>query len=105
MEIDAVRKRHCYNCGEEGHYQDKCKKPKKECGECKFLGGKHKYTCSKYKGERKSARSAEKEHSNGEGQDPRMKALKGMNFDALEAFFKDKQVLDKKGKGRATGTN
>ena len=46
MDIDAARSGNnkCFNCGGE-HFAKECKKPKLQCGKCKFLGGGHKKDC------------------------------------------------------------
>ena len=35
------RSNKCFNCGTEGHGIKDCRKPKNQCGECKFHGGRH----------------------------------------------------------------
>ena len=47
MDIDAAwsGNNKCFNCGGE-HFTKECKKPKLQCGECKFLSGGHKKDCS-----------------------------------------------------------
>ena len=43
MDIDAAQSGNnkCFNYSRE-HFAKECKKPKLQCGECKFLGGSHK---------------------------------------------------------------
>ena len=43
-----ARNNKCFNCGIEGHSIKDCRKPKNQCGECKFHGGGHRTNCSKY---------------------------------------------------------
>ena len=47
MDIDATQSSNnkCFNCGGE-HFTKECKRPKLQCGECKFLRGSHKKDCS-----------------------------------------------------------
>ena len=47
MDIDATwsGNNKCFNCGRE-HFTKECKKPKLQCGECKFLSSGHKKDCS-----------------------------------------------------------
>ena len=47
MDINATRSSNnkCFNCSRE-HFTKECKKPKLQCGECKFLSSSHKKDCS-----------------------------------------------------------
>ena len=60
----APRSNKCFNCGEEGHGIKDCRKPKNQCGECKFHGGGHRRNCSKYVAKiRSSAKEQVSAHS------------------------------------------
>ena len=109
MDIDATRSGNnkCFNCGRE-HFTKECKKPKLQCGKCKFLGGSHKKDCSHWgKGswqahstkteegatswdEDKSTKK-EKEDK-GKGHDW-SKSIQGMSLDKARAWFKDYENL------------
>ena len=62
MDIDAAWSGNskCFNCGGE-HFTKECKKPKLQCGECKFLGGSHKKDYSQRGKGGRQARSAKTE--------------------------------------------
>ena len=62
MDIDAAQSGNnkCFNCGGE-HFAKECKKPKLQCGECKFLGGSHKKDCSRRGKGSRQARSTKTE--------------------------------------------
>ena len=47
MDINAIQSGNnkCFNCSGE-HFAKECKKPKLQCGKCKFLGSGHKKDCS-----------------------------------------------------------
>ena len=103
----------CFNCSGE-HFAKECKKPKLQCGECKFLGGSHKKNCSRRgKGGHQACsakaeegttswnedKSTKKEKEDrGKGYDW-SKSIQGMSLDKARAWFKDyKNLAAKSGK-------
>ena len=93
----------CFNCGEEGHGIKDCQKPKNPCGECKFHGGGHRCDCSKYV--TKICASAKEQtvaHSAPSTAGDPFTAIRGMDFDQMQAYFWDrKELAEKSGKGKA----
>ena len=93
----------CFNCGEDRHGIKDCRKLKNPCGECKFHGGGHRRDCSKYVAkicsttkEQTSAHSAPST-----ARDP-FAAIRGMDFEQMQAYFWDrKELAEKSGKGKA----
>ena len=84
--IDAAQRRgkpKCFNCREEGHLTNNCKKPKNQCPKCKFLGGGHSWNC----GDNRTAHTTETMNSPKE-KDP-FAAIRGMSFNAMKAYFYD----------------
>ena len=109
MDIDAARRGNnkCFNCSGE-HFAKECKKPKLQCGECKFLSSSHKKNFSQRgKGGHQAcsakteegatswheAKSTEnKKENKGKGHDW-SKSIQGMSLDEARAWFKDYENL------------
>ena len=93
----------CFNCGEEGHGIKDCRKPKNPCGECKFHGGGHRRDCSKYVAKiRASAKEQTSAHSAPSTAGDPFAAIRGMDFEQMQAYFWDKKdIAEKSGKGKA----
>ena len=93
----------CFNYGMEGHGIKDCRKPKNQCGKCKFHGGGHWTNCSKYVA-KVCASSAEQTTVHSAplvAKDP-FAAIRGMDFEQMQAYFWDKKDLaEKQGKGKA----
>ena len=115
MDIDATQSSNnkCFNYSRE-HFAKECKKPKLQCGKCKFLGGGHKKDCSQRgKGSHQAHstkteegtiswdedKSTKKEKEDkGKGHDW-SKSIQGMSLDEVRAWFKDyKNLAVKSGK-------
>ena len=97
------RSNKCFNCGEEGHGIKDCRKPKNQCNECKFHGGGHRRDCSKYVAKiRSSAKEQTTTHSVPSTAGDPFTAVRGMDFDQMQAYFWDKkEIAEKSGKGKA----
>ena len=93
----------CFNCGDEGHGIKDCRKPKNQCRECKFHGGGHKRDCSKYIAKiRSSAKEQTSTHMAPSTAGDPSAAIRGMDFDQMQAYFWDKkEIAEKSGKGKA----
>ena len=93
----------CFNCGEEGHGIKDCRKLKNPCRECKFHGGGHRCDCSKYVAKiRTSAKEQTAAHSAPSTAGDPFAAIRGMDFDQMQAYFWDrKELAEKSGKGKA----
>ena len=109
MDIDATwsSNNKCFNCGGE-HFTKEYKKPKLQCGKCKFLGGGHKKDCSQRgKGgwQARSTKTEEgatswdeaksiknKKEDKGKGRDW-SKFIQGMSLNKARAWFKDYENL------------
>ena len=93
----------CFNCGQMGHGIKDCKKPKNQCGECKFHGGGHWHNCSKYvaKVHTTMAEQMSTHLAPSVSKDP-FAAIRSMDFKQMQAYFWDKKDLaEKSGKGKA----
>ena len=99
----APRGNKCFNCGEEGHGIKDCRKPKNPCRECKFHGGGHRRDCSKYVAKiRTSAKEQTSVHSAPSTAGDPFAAIRGMDFEQMQAYFWDrKDLAEKSGKGKA----
>ena len=97
------RSNKCFNCGEEGHGIKDCRKPKNPCGECKFHGGGHRRDCSKYIAKiHTSAKEQTSAHSAPSTAGDPFAAIRGMDFEQMQAYFWDrKELAEKLGKGKA----
>ena len=97
------RSNKCFNCGEEGHGIKDCQKLKNPCRECKFHGGGHRRDCSKYVAKvRASAKEQTAAHSAPSTAGDPFAAIRGMDFDQMQAYFWDrKELAEKSGKGKA----
>ena len=93
----------CFNCGQDRHGIKDCKKPRNQCGECKFHGGGHWHDCSKYIA-KVCATTAEQTSAHlapSVSKDP-FTAIRSMDFEQMQAYFWDKKDLtEKSGKGKA----
>ena len=97
------RNNKCFNCRTEGHGIKDCRKPKNQCGECKFHGGGHRTNCSKYvaKVQATTAEQTTLHAAPSVAQDP-FAAIQGMDFEQIQAYFWNKKDLaEKQGKGKA----
>ena len=93
----------CFNCRTEGHSIKDCRKPKNQCNKCKFHRGGHRTNCSKYIAKvRVSATEQTMAHSAPSiGKDP-FAAIRGMDFEQMQAYFWDtKDLAEKQGRGKA----
>ena len=115
MDIDAAWSGNskCFNCSGE-HFTKECKKPKLQCGECKFLSGNHKKDCSCWGKGSCQARSAKTEEGTTSWDEDKStkkekedkgkghnwsKSIQGMSLDEARAWFKDyKNLAAKSGK-------
>ena len=99
----APRSNKCFNCGEEGHGIKDCRKPRNQCRECKFHGGGHRHDCSKYIAKvRTSTKEQVSVHSAPSTAGDHFAAIRGMDFDQMQAYFWDKkEIAEKLGKGKA----
>ena len=99
----TLRNNKCFNCSQDRHGIWDCKKPKNQCGECKFHSGSHRRDCSKYI-TKVCATSAEQTTAHmapSISKDP-FTAIRGMDFKQMQAYFWDKKDLTEKlGKGKA----
>ena len=97
------RSNKCFNCGEEGHGIKDCRKLKNQCRECKFHGGGHRRNCSKYVAKiRSSAKEQVSAHLAPSTSGDPFAAIRGMDFDQMQAYFWDKkEIAEKSGKGKA----
>ena len=97
------RSNKCFNCGEEGHGIKDCQRPKNPCRECKFHGGGHRHDCSKYVAKvRASTKEQTAAHSAPSTAGDPFAAIRGMDFDQMQAYFWDrKELAEKSGKGKA----
>ena len=97
------RNNKCFNCGTEGHGIKDCRKLKNQCNECKFHGGGHWTNCSKYvaKVRASTAEQTTVHLAPSVAKDP-LAAIRGMDFEQMQAYFWDKNDLaEKQGKGKA----
>ena len=99
----APQSNKCFNCGQDRHGIQDCKKLKNQCGECKFHGGSHWHNCSKYI-TKVCATSAEQTTAHvapSISKDP-FTAIHSMDFKQMQVYFWDKKDLaEKSGKGKA----
>ena len=97
------RSNKCFNCGEEGHGIKDCQKPKNQCGECKFHGGGHRRDCLKYVAKiHSTAKEQTSAHSAPSTAGDLFTAIRGMDFNQMQAYFWDKkEIAEKSGKGKA----
>ena len=99
----SPRNTKCFNCGTEGHGIKDCRKPENQCTECKFHGGGHRTNCSKYiaKVWTSTAEQTTAHSAPSVAKDP-FTAIRGMDFEQMQAYFWDKKDLaEKQGKGKA----
>ena len=93
----------CFNCGQDGHGIKDCKKAKNQCRECKFHSGGHWRDCLKYiaKVRATMAEQTSVHSAPSVSKDP-FAAIRGMDFEQMQAYFWDKNDLaEKLGKGKA----
>ena len=97
------RNNKCFNCGTEGHDIKDCRKLKNQCTECKFHGGGHRTNCSKYVAKvRASTLEQTTVHSAPSVAKDPFAAIRGMDFEQMQAYFWDKKdLVEKQGKGKA----
>ena len=99
----SPRNNKCFNCGTEGHGIKDCRKPKNQYTECKFHGGGHRTNCSKYvtKVQASTSEQTTAHSAPSVTKDP-FTAIRGMDFEQMQAYFWDKKDLtEKQGKGKA----
>ena len=97
------RNNKCFNCGTEGHGIKDCQKLKNQCTECKFHGGGHRTNFSKYvaKVQASTSEQTTAHSAPSVAKDP-FAAIRGMDFEQMQAYFWDKKDLtEKQGKGKA----
>ena len=99
----APRGNKCFNCGEEGHGIKDCQKLKNPCGECKFHSGGHRRDCLKYIAKiHASAKEQTSAHSAPSTAGDPFAAIRGMDFEQMQAYFWDrKELAEKSGEGKA----
>ena len=93
----------CFNCRQDRHGIKDCKKPKNQCRECKFHSGSHRCNCSKYiaKVHTTMVEQTSAHLAPSVSKDP-FTAIRGMDFEQMQAYFWDKKDLaEKLGKGKA----
>ena len=101
--VPAPRGNKCFNCRQDGHGIKDCKKPKNQCGECKFHGGGHRCNCSKFiaKVHITTAEQMSMHLAPSVSKDS-FAAIHGMDFEQMQVYFWDKKDLaEKLGKGKA----
>ena len=106
----------CFNYRDTGHYAKDCRKLKVECPDCHFLSGGHKKECKRSNtwGVHATNFQQEAAMSWGDSSSPKEKprnnadlfaAVRGMSYDAMQAYFYDMKTSEEKGKGKVNWMN
>ena len=101
--IPAPQGNKCFNCRQDRHSIQDCKKPKNQCSECKFHSGGHQQDCLKYiaKVHATTAEQTSTHSAPSVSKDP-FTAIHSMDFKQMQVYFWDKKDLtEKSGKGKA----